>query len=221
MKTYNHNEFVRLRDSNFYDYFYNERANKYNELKWFRKAYSRDFIKRMKIEDYVQGLGNNDNFCYHIERTFGCFGNISSSTAYKFGIFFSKSKNQYEYYAKWGNSTEEAFENVRQSILDLLHYGETENIDGIVNNMLPPMIKGKILHLYYPERYFNIYGDAHLSFYLEFYGLGTPALLDANAFYKQEALLKFKNSDPVMKDWTIDKFATFLYHVYPKAPNRQ
>ena len=36
MKTYNHNEFVRLRDSNFYDYFYNERTNKYGTLANFR-----------------------------------------------------------------------------------------------------------------------------------------------------------------------------------------
>ena len=34
-------------------------------------------------------------------------------------------------------------------------------------------------------------------------------------------MLEFKQSDPVMKDWSIDKFATFLYHVYPKSPNRQ
>ena len=214
-------DFIAKRDSNFYDNFYHERTAKYKELEWFRKVYSIEFIKTMKIEDYVVGLGNNDNFCYHIERTFGCFGNITSSSAYKFGIFYSKSRKRYEYYSKWGKTSEEAFENVRQAILDLLNCGANEDIDGIVNNMLAPMIKGKILHLYFPERYFSIYGDAHLSFYLKFYGLGTESLLSSKAFYKQEALLNFKKSDPIMRKWSIDKFATFLYHVYPKAPNRQ
>ena len=221
MKRYDHNEFIRLRDSHFYDNFEKERNQKYRELDEFTRIFSKDALKTMNIEDYVQGLGSNDSFCYHIERTFGCFGNISSSSAYKFGIFFSKSRNQYEYYPKWGNSTEEAYDNVRDSILDLLECGEREDTRGIVNNMLAPIVKGKILHLYFPKRYFSIYSDSHLSFYLEFYGMLTPSLRDSDPFYKQEVLLNFKNSDPVMKEWSIDKFATFLYHVYPKSPNRQ
>ena len=113
MKHYSHDEFIRLRDSHFYDSFERERTQKYRELDEFKKIFSREALKTMKIEDYVQGLGSNDSFCYHIERTFGCFGNITSSSAYKFGIFFSKSRNQYEYYPKWGDSTEEAYDNVR------------------------------------------------------------------------------------------------------------
>lgn len=221
MKVFDYNEFIRFRDSNFYDSFYFDRTNKYKELEAFRKVYSPEFIKKMKLEDYVQGLGSTDSFCYHIERTFGCFGNISSSSAFKFGIFYSKSRNGYEYYPKWGDSTEEAFENVRQSILELLRCGEQEDVYGIVNNPLAPTIKGKILHLYYPQRYFSIYSDSHLDFYLRFYKLDTLTLLDGDPFFKQERLLEFKQSDPVMKDWSIDKFATFLYHVYPKSPNRQ
>ena len=221
MKRYDPNELIRLRDSHFYDSFEMERAQKYRELDEFKKVFSRESLKTMKIEDYVQGLGSNDSFCYHIERTFGCFGNISSSSAYKFGIFFSKSRNQYEYYPKWGDSAEEAYDNVRDSILDLLKCGDCEDTHGIVNNMLAPIVKGKILHLYFPNRYFSIYSDRHLSFYLDFYGLLTPSLRDSDTFYKQEVLLNFKNSDPVMKDWSIDKFATFLYHVYPRSPKRQ
>ena len=93
MKRYDPNELIRLRDSHFYDSFEMERAQKYRELDEFKKVFSRESLKTMKIEDYVQGLGSNDSFCYHIERTFGCFGNISSSSAYKFGIFFSKSRS--------------------------------------------------------------------------------------------------------------------------------
>lgn len=98
----------------------------------------------MKLEDFVQGLGSTDSFCYHIERTFGCFENISSSSAFKFGRFYSKSRNGYEYYPKWGGSIEEAFENVKDSILDLLRCGEQDDAYGIVNNMLAPTGKGTI-----------------------------------------------------------------------------
>lgn len=221
MRRYDHNEFLRLRDSHFYDSFEKERSQKYKELEEFKKVFNRDYLKEMKIEDYVQGLGSNDSFCYHIERTFHCFGNISASSAYKFGIFFSKSRNQYEYYPKWGGSPEEAYENVREAIIDLLHCGEREDASGIVNNMLAPTVKGKILHLYFPERYFSIYSDRHLSFYLDFYGLLTPSLRESDTFYKQEVLLNFKNNDPIMKAWSNDKFATFLYSTYPKSPKRQ
>lgn len=221
MKTYNKDEFIRLRDSRFYDSFYIERTSKYRELKKFRKIFNKDFLRRMNLEDYVVGLGSIDSFCYHLERTFGCFGAISTSSAFKFGIFYSRERKQYEYYPKWGDSTEEAFLNVKESILNLLYCAENDDVSGIVNNMLAPMVKGKILHLYFPEKYFSIYANNHLDFYLKFYGLDTPSLLDGDAYYKQARLLQFKNSDPVMRDWTIDKFATFLYHAYPKAPNRQ
>lgn len=221
MKAYSESDFLLNRDSNFYEPFSEERERMYARLEEFREVFTVDFIKTMKLEDYVQGLGSTDSFCYHIERTFACFGNISSSSAYKFGIFYSRSRGGYEYYPKWGSSTEEAFENVRNAILDLLHCGETEDVAGIENNMLAPTIKDKILHLYYPNRYFNIYSDRHLSFYLRFYGLETLSLKECSAFYKQEALLAFKNADPVMKNWTIDKFATFLYRAYPRSPKRQ
>jgi hypothetical protein len=221
MRKFVQEEFDRLKNTRFYDQFYSERTAKYRDLEDFRKIYNKEFLKNMKLEEYVVGMGSTDSFCYHLERTFGCFGAISTSSAYKFGIFYSRSRKQYEYYPKWGSGVEEAFANVKSSILDLLHCAEVDDVDGIVGNILAPMIKGKILHLYFPEKYFNIYADNHLDFYLQFYGLDTRPLLSGPAFYKQEKLLEFKNSDPVMKDWTIDKFATFLYFVYPKAPNRQ
>ena len=166
-------------------------------------------------------LLTTDSFCYHLERTFACFGNISTSSAFKFGIFYSRERNQYEYYPKWGDTPEEAFTNVKESILSLLDCAEKDDVNGIVKNMLAPTIKGKILHLYFPNKYFSIYSNRHLDFYLKFYRLDTPSLLDSDAYYKQERLLQYKNSDPVMRGWTIDKFATFLYRAYPKSPRRQ
>ena len=61
MKTYNQEEFIQLRDSQFYDSFNQERTSKYRDLEKFRKIFNKDFLNRMKLEDYVVGLGSTDS----------------------------------------------------------------------------------------------------------------------------------------------------------------
>ena len=80
------------------------------------------------------------------------------------------------------------------------------------------MFKGKILSTYYPDKYLNIFSPEHLNYFLTQLDIDTPMLLNGNSVYKREALVLFKNNDIVMKDWSLDLFAEFLYREYPKGP---
>jgi len=80
------------------------------------------------------------------------------------------------------------------------------------------MFKGKILSTYFPERYLNIFSSNHLSYYLTKFNFAIPALIQSNAVYKRKALIECKNQDPVMANWSVDLFATFLWSKYPGAP---
>ena len=51
--------------------------------------------------------------------------------------------------------------------------------------------------------------------------LDTKKLMRSDAILKREALLKIKNSDPDMKEWSINMFAVFLYRHYPKRPLKE
>jgi hypothetical protein len=191
----------------------------------FVKYFNRNKIADMLIDDYVAGVDlpkKGFNFCYGLERQLDGLGRIIGATAFKFGVYYgrtkSDSKYEYRFTQKFGKTYQEAFENVREAILQLLNAGESENIAEIVNNPLSAMFKGKILCTYFPERYLNIFSYDHLNYYLTQLDLDTIFLIESDPVYKREALIAFKNQDPVMKNWSVDLFAAFLYSEYPGRP---
>lgn len=179
--------------------------------------FNEHFIRQMKVDDYAIGKGVRDwhVFSYAIERTFHDLGSIVGATSYKFGIFYSPGEKTFKWVSRFGETKTKAFNQIKRCILDLLECGRKGDIDGISNNMLSSMVKGKILSLYYPEQYLNIFSDAHLDVYLVKLGLDTEELLVSKPVYKRQRLVDFKNADPVMKTWPMDKFSTFLYVMFP------
>lgn len=194
----------------------------------FVKFFSRKRISTMDIDDYVAGVDlptAGYNFCYTLERKLDGLGRISGSPAPKFGVYYGKrgkkSEDDYQFVRKFGDTYQKAFEGVRQSLLQLIDAGESENIQAIIDNLISPMVKGKILCTYFPDRYLNIFSPDHLDYFLIQLDLDTGNLIWADPVVKREALIEFKNQDPVMKKWTVDLFAHFLYTEYPGRPPKE
>jgi len=80
------------------------------------------------------------------------------------------------------------------------------------------MFKGKILSTFFPDEFLNIFSDEHLDYYLNRLDLDNKEILKKDSVYKRIELMKFKNNDPIMKDWSLDLFARFLYSTYPGSP---
>ncbi|UFK97709.1 DUF3883 domain-containing protein [Kaistella faecalis] len=191
----------------------------------FAKYYTQERIEKMPLDDYVLGKKHPDdkfNFCYTLERQLDGLGRIVGSTAQKLGIYYGVTKSdktyKYRYTKKFGETEVEAFSNIKQAIIELINFGKEENLPGIVKNKISPMFKGKILCTYFPNRYLDVFADEHLTYFLVQLNLDTPELLQSNPVYKREALIAFKNEDPVMKEWPLDIFSHFLYNYYPKRP---
>lgn len=194
----------------------------------FAKYFNRDKIRTMRIDDYVAGVDlpkNGYNFCYTLERQLDGLGRIIGATAFKFGVYYGRTKSdanyEYRFTKKFGSTYQEAFSNVKKSILDLLTAGGNGNINLIVENPLSPMFKGKILCSYYPERYLNVFSFDHLNYFLIQLDLDTKELLRKDPVYKREALIFFKNQDVIMKKWSVDLFSHFLYTEYPGRPPKE
>jgi hypothetical protein len=193
----------------------------------FTKYFSRNRIKTMDIDDYVAGVNlpkKGYNFCYALERQLDGLGRIIGATAFKFGVYYGRTKSdenyEYRFTQKFGNTYYDAFEGIRESILQLLDAGENENIKDIADNAISPMFKGKILCTYFPDRYLNVFSPDHLNYFLIQLDLDTEGLILSDAVYKREALIAFKNQDPVMKSWSVDLFSNFLYTEYPRGPQK-
>lgn len=183
----------------------------------FVEKFTPQFIENMPIELYTIGGKESDNFCYILERKLQELGDIRGSNAFKFGVYYGKTKSEpeikYRFAKKFGSNYQEAFENVRKGILTLLQAGKKKDLNEIVRNKLSPMFKGKILSTYYYERYLNIYSDKHLEHYLVHLNIDSDELIEADPVFKREALVKFKEQDEVMKDWSLDVLP--LFYIVP------
>ena len=175
-------------------------------------------IKTMSVNDYVVGVKRPEigfNFCYGLERQLEQLGNINGSTAFKFGIFYGRTKSnknyEYRFTQKFGTTYKDAFECIRNAITTLLLAGEIGDIEKIITNPFATMLKGKILSTYFPDKYLNIFSSDHLNDYLKKLGLATPIFLKSDPVIKRKELISYKNQHAIMKGWTVDIFATFLW----------
>ena len=80
----------------------------------------------------------------------------------------------------------------KNAIYALIFSGEKHNYDEIIENPLNALIKRKILSVYFPEEYLNIFSERHLDYYLRSLNLDTKELMKSNILYKRDALLKLK-----------------------------
>lgn len=189
--------------------------------KKFVEDFSLEYLANMPIEKYVIGQGKT-TFCRRLERELDGLGRILGSNAFKFGLYYGRTKEdatkEYRNSKKWGNSSETAYNDIRPALIKLIKDGKENNLKGIIENKISPTFKGKILSTYYPERYLNVFSNEHLDYFLKSFDLDTSELTKSNAVIKRDVLLQFKNEDEVMQNWSADLFSNFLYDEYPKRP---
>lgn len=186
----------------------------------FVRYFTRDKIESMAISEYVIGTGDTTTFCYGLLIGLMQLANIRNAFPTDFGVYYSKKKHDYVPDARRWTSAEEAFETMKSSILDLLDAGEKEDLDVLANNPINSLVKGKILATYFPDRYLSICSIKHLNYYMCAYNLYNKSTENLNPVFKREVLVNFKNNDEIMKNWTLDQFAYFMWGVYPRGPQR-
>ena len=180
----------------------------------FVKQFTLDKLKLMTIDDYIEGKGSKASFCYQIEFGMQWLGQIRGSFANsKFVLHYSKEKKDYTFQSgKFGSSLNEVFNNVRQEIIKLVEDGANDNIDGLENNKLSKMFRGKIYYVYYPDKTLPIYNSEHIDFFMK--NMGIPVTDDLNYFHKIKMMLQWKNDSTVFRDFSNLEFMAFLYSSY-------
>lgn len=180
------------------------------------KSFSIERINKMKIDDYVLGKGEC-TFCRFIEYKLKSLGDIRGATAAKYGVYYGKrgADNSLKYRFNNNlncNDYDSAFKSVKRKIIDLLEKGAKNNLKDICSIKFSPMVRGKILYLYYPDKYLPIYSEADVNYFLDQLQLNGRGL---NLLQKQDKLIKWKNEDPVAQNWNLLKFQRYLYYVFP------
>lgn len=190
------------------------------ELEQTRRKFVNQFslsrIRKMTKEEYVVGKRINDDtdrntFCYWVERRTAALGKIQGAPSIKFGIFMCPRTKKYRTLKKFKGDIDTAFSFYKKEIIKLIQAAKNKNLDAIEKIQLSPMFKGKILFLYYPRKFVNIFSERHVDHFLRKAGLlGGTTILDL--VRKRDILLNWKNNDPLMIDWSVFEFTHFLYN---------
>jgi len=190
-----------------------EEQSRYRDMEKLQREFVSEFplrrIRHLSLRDYVtcNGNGRPDSFCSWVEKKTK-LGSIRSRNLYKFGVFFDKNKRRNKFKKEF-ESENDAIIKLRERIARLIEAGRTKNLDVIRKIDISPMFKGKILFLYYPGQYLNVFSEDYVDHFLGEIGL---AVLNekSDVLDKRQQLLNFKAGDEVMSKWPIYQFMRFL-----------
>lgn len=165
-------------------------------------------LKDISKENYCIGTGSNDSFCWWIERGLISLGYYFPGSARSYLIFWSKSKNEYSKHglAAKIEGDDEAVKRIGLLIADLL---EDKNVK-VATTFLGTSFLLKILHSYFPEKYFPVNSIPCLENILKLFGENYSSL---NGFDKnlkvQELFTERKKA--LGSDVTSIEFMQFLF----------
>ena len=184
----------------------------------FIKRFSRQKLETMTVDEYSLNKQDNalskESFCYWVETKLRGLGSIKGATADKFGTYFGETKSDPTYKRHWTSWTNESFETIREALIELYAAGKNEDIETIKKSKISPMFKGKILSLYFPHRYLNIFAKEHLYHFLN--KLSIPHSANDDPVDLREKLIVYKMVNPQYAKMTAIEFGHELYGKYGK-----
>ncbi|MFB3844780.1 MAG: DUF3883 domain-containing protein [Candidatus Cloacimonadaceae bacterium] len=184
----------------------------------FQNEFPINKIENLDISEYVLGTGSNKTFCYWVEQKLYDLGRINSKDGMKkYGVYYSAKEGNYKHTNKFGNNTPEAFQNVKHQIKNLIDCAANDDTEGIINNIISPMYKGKLLYLYFPDNYINIFAPDDVRLFLN--KLDIKYSENEDVIILRAKLLDFKNSDDMMRSWSTHEYMRFLYGTF--KPNKE
>jgi len=195
-------------------------ADEWQQAEALRRQFVSDFprskIQSLKLDDYVIGKGaSNRSFCYRIEREMDILGRITGATAFKFGVYFGRIKNdashKYRFRPRWGKNVDMAFSAVKEAIGDLLEAASSQDWEAIKKNPLSAMFKGKILFLFHPETFAPIYAKAHLEHFMAALNLSDPVTCHTDM---QRALMRYRSTWPELRAQHPALYMRLLYDIF-------
>lgn len=140
---------------------------RYSKLESFLNEWPLEKVKKMTLEEY-SNVGDKSTFCYWLEFDAECLGRIGGKPSNKFGIWKRKSEkpivsldllfdNQYAWYKKYGNTSEQAFDMVRSHIVNIIESSQCGNFKNIDSIDLDSLARWKIAFMYSDFKLMPIY----------------------------------------------------------------
>ena len=203
------------------------KQSRYREFEKIRQEFVSKFppsrIPLLTLDEYVvgkrdkDGETNRDSFCYWVEYRTDTLGRIKPLPK-SFGVFCDQKTQRYKFKNNFKNEND-ALKFQLEQIVRLLEAGRTHDLKLIHQIDISATLKGKILFLYYPENYLNIFSERYIDDFLKEIPLAVPND-NPDVFKKGELLQTFKSNDEIMSKWTTYEFTDFLYETWGNPKSR-
>ncbi len=179
----------------------------------FVQRFPKESLGQLSLEQYALGHPStqNDSYCYWLEFKTRTLGSVSGGSASKWGVWWSKSMNDWRYTSLFANA-EDAHQCIITGLEHLIKAAEQEQfdqLDTIANQYLGGMysLRLKTLSLYFPEAFMPIHSQAELNRFLDILGLKPQG----GVIQRNRQLLAFFRSQPETRDYDPQQLMHFLY----------
>lgn len=126
--------------------------------------------------------------------------------------------HRYQHSQMWGDTANEAFASVKKAIVDLLRAAENDQMDAVRASRISPLFKGKLLYLYFPQKFAPVYSLDHLRHFAAELNLVGPF---KGAVGIQRALMTYRASWPQLASQPECLYMCFLYDVFRYPPEEK
>lgn len=182
----------------------------------FLDSWNLDRIKNMTIDEYAD-LSNHDSLCYWLEYGTKNLGQIGGMSLGKFELWKPKQGEYKEfkdgrfkmegifaYKRQKGNTLEEAFNNIRKAIFDIVRHALNENWQAIEQIEFNAIVKWKLASLFSNKQLLPVYSKRALLAIAR--GFGHTFTIKDSILVIQQAIIKHKPAEEDMVE--------FSYRVY-------
>lgn len=147
----------------------------------FWRRFPRERLRDMKLEDYALGTGNDQSFCYWLERRLSSLGAYNPGTARGHFIYKDAKNDSWYRLRKWQDlPPEEVMRKVAEWQAQVVEIGGSDHPERLDQTELSIRnARGRVLRLlsaYYPDRFLPIMNSDHLAHFLSLFGVPAEAL---------------------------------------------
>jgi 5-methylcytosine-specific restriction protein B len=172
----------------------------------------------LTLDQYA--IGKPDSFCYWIEFKTHRLGSVSGGSSSKWGIWWSKSDQQW----KWNKAfqcsdPQDAFNSIKAGLVALVDAAAEDHFDllePIGSNQLGSNrngLRSKPLSLYFPDKFVPVSSPYHLTHFLTLF----EQVPEQGLHSKNRQLLEFLQSQPEFADFDTLPMMSFLYDTFPPS----
>ncbi|OOY01091.1 endonuclease [Campylobacter coli] len=190
----------------------------------FQRIWSLEKVRNMTLEEYTSIKKDNpdrNDFTFWIENKLDDIGSIWGGSSFKFGIYRRNDEDQkesssgrlysqnYAWLAKYGNTENEAFNNVKEKIIQIIQASQDNNLEAIEKIDFGDAIKWKIAFHYQNIKNIKI---------VDIFSRGILDLISSNKFKKKLKIYqihyKLLENENVSLIEMIENIAIPLWHKY-------